>query len=297
MRITKITVKNLFGMFNHAINLNLDNRITIIHGKNGVGKTALLRIIDGLFNLKYYEIYNIPFEEFSVYFDNHSYLQVNKTDRKNNKNSKEVKGIIFHYKLENSREETFEVKAIDTDNIDFPISIIDDLIPELERIAPRQWLNRVTQDILSLEDVLLHFGNQFPREYQFKNQPRWLKELRHSIYIRFIESQRLLNLSYARESRMREKRPSMMLSVATYADDLAKEIKAKLAEYGSLSQSLDRNFPVRVMQQKAGINLTDEELRQKLYQLENKRHQLISAGLLDKDENNNFQVQEQIDDS
>ena len=41
-RLTKIEVVNLFGVFRHVIPLNLTDRITIIHGPNGYGKTALL---------------------------------------------------------------------------------------------------------------------------------------------------------------------------------------------------------------------------------------------------------------
>ena len=49
MRITKITVKNLFGIFNHNIPLNMDERITLIHGPNGIGKTILLSMINAFF--------------------------------------------------------------------------------------------------------------------------------------------------------------------------------------------------------------------------------------------------------
>ena len=38
MRITKVLVKKLFGIFDHEIPLNQDSRITIIHGPNGFGK-------------------------------------------------------------------------------------------------------------------------------------------------------------------------------------------------------------------------------------------------------------------
>ena len=47
MRITKITVKKLFGVYDHEIPLNLDSRITAIVGANGVGKTIILRMIHG----------------------------------------------------------------------------------------------------------------------------------------------------------------------------------------------------------------------------------------------------------
>ncbi|WP_445174901.1 AAA family ATPase, partial [Microcoleus sp.] len=44
MRINKISVTKLFGVFNHQVSFNMEDRITIIHGPNGFGKTALLRI-------------------------------------------------------------------------------------------------------------------------------------------------------------------------------------------------------------------------------------------------------------
>ena len=45
MRITNISVKGLFGMFDHEIPLNQESRITIVHGPNGVGKTILIHLI------------------------------------------------------------------------------------------------------------------------------------------------------------------------------------------------------------------------------------------------------------
>ena len=69
MRITKVSVKKLFGIFDHEIPLNQDTRITIIHGPNGVGKTILLRMIDGLFNADFTLFHEIPFEEFRVEVD------------------------------------------------------------------------------------------------------------------------------------------------------------------------------------------------------------------------------------
>ena len=69
MRITKISVKKLFGVFDHEIPLNRDSRITIIHGPNGFGKTMLLRMIHGLFTSKLNVFVEVPFREFRVEFD------------------------------------------------------------------------------------------------------------------------------------------------------------------------------------------------------------------------------------
>jgi predicted ATP-binding protein involved in virulence len=38
MRIQQISVNGLFGIFDHVIPLNMDERITIIHGPNGFEK-------------------------------------------------------------------------------------------------------------------------------------------------------------------------------------------------------------------------------------------------------------------
>ena len=54
MRIVEIKVEELFGSFTHTIPLNVDERITIIHGPNGFGKTAILRLIDGGFELEFF---------------------------------------------------------------------------------------------------------------------------------------------------------------------------------------------------------------------------------------------------
>src|SRR5260370_16883857 len=76
MRIAEISVKNLVNTFNHSIPLNLKDRITIIHGMNGFGKTSLLRLINGLFNYRYYELREIPFTELRITFDDGARLLI-----------------------------------------------------------------------------------------------------------------------------------------------------------------------------------------------------------------------------
>ena len=70
MRITEISVTSLFGIFNHTIQLNISDRITIIHGPNGFGKTIILKMLYGLFNDTYDELREIPFDSFQVKLEN-----------------------------------------------------------------------------------------------------------------------------------------------------------------------------------------------------------------------------------
>src|SRR5712692_6026847 len=78
-RIRQILVTNLFGLFNHVIPLNLEERITIIHGPNGFGKTILLTLLNDLFSERNSILRTIPFDEFRIEFDDDSYFWITKT--------------------------------------------------------------------------------------------------------------------------------------------------------------------------------------------------------------------------
>ena len=45
-RLQRVEVDGLFGLYDHRIDLELNDRVTFLHGPNGVGKTAILKMID-----------------------------------------------------------------------------------------------------------------------------------------------------------------------------------------------------------------------------------------------------------
>src|SRR5580765_6818453 len=78
-RIKQISVTNLFGVFNHTIPLYLEDRITIIHGPNGFGKTAILKLVDALFSRDNRILRTTPFDEFRIDFDDNTSFWLKKT--------------------------------------------------------------------------------------------------------------------------------------------------------------------------------------------------------------------------
>ncbi|MEY4903224.1 MAG: hypothetical protein RLZZ292_1039 [Bacteroidota bacterium] len=74
MRIKEIKVEGLFDMFNHTITLNLEHRLTIVYGANGVGKTTLLRLINGIFagsignHLKFFKKLQITYDNGDILY-------------------------------------------------------------------------------------------------------------------------------------------------------------------------------------------------------------------------------------
>ncbi len=66
IRIRKIEVEGLCGRFHHSIELNEAERVSILFGPNGVGKTAILRLVDAFFSLNAYAMERVPFSALRV---------------------------------------------------------------------------------------------------------------------------------------------------------------------------------------------------------------------------------------
>ena len=166
--------------------------------------------------------------------------------------------------------------------------MIERALPNLVRVGPSLWRDKKLGREMDFEEVYrtyVHFfGGADPKTISAYAEPPWLTKFRGNISVRFIEVQRLLRMNKGIEGNDDEPwRPSVLV----YSRELAAQIKAKLAEYATLSQSLDRSFPKRLVEKtnapdKKPISASD--LRQRLQRLENKRVALTSFGLLDKEE-------------
>ncbi|HZF49496.1 MAG TPA: AAA family ATPase [Polyangiaceae bacterium] len=103
MRIRSISVAKLFGIFDHEIPLNMKERITIIHGLNGYGKTAILRMLRGLLSGESAPLIAVPFATFKVRFADGSELRVEK------KSSTLREHILILYRRENEPDALLEL--------------------------------------------------------------------------------------------------------------------------------------------------------------------------------------------
>lgn len=291
MRITGVAVRKLFGIFNHDVRFNTEERITIIHGPNGFGKTILLKTIQALFSRNYYELLRIPFSEFSVSFDDGSTLRVR--TRLSPPQEEKIAGQ-FNMELIRSDGETraFDLTLPKHDEVHFPIEIVSDTVPELQRVGPQHWIHVPTQEQLSIEQVFDRFGDRLPVRRATSRRPKeepWYTQLLKSVQVHFIVTQRLLKFP-VRRRREYELAQSMVPTVAAYSEELAASIQEKAAEYGVLSQSLDRTFPTRLMMEGTAPDLSVEEIRQKLEALEKRRLRLMQAGVLDKEREIDFGI-------
>jgi predicted ATPase len=284
MRIKEISISRLFGLFDHTIPMRLSDHVTIITGPNGYGKTTILRLIDSLVAGHYSELRRIPFRDFRIAFEDGTALQIIRVDAPRTANRPSSPDLTFSLSKGQKREEHSTLSAPPREAMTLQLSMIERAIPTLARVGPSLWRDRKTGQEMDVEEVFRSYSHFFPTTAPKSTaftEPPWLVEFRKTIKVKFIEVQRLLRVSKSGDRDEDPWRPA----VVVYSAELATEIKTKLAEYATLSQSLDRSFPKRLVEE---TNAPEKErvsadgLRDRLQQLENKRIKLTEAGLLDK---------------
>jgi hypothetical protein len=103
-------------------------------------------LVNGFFNLKYSDIRAIPFQKFTIIFDDKSFVDVVKASTSKNKKSNARPKINFNFTSSDQKEEpTFSPNLLDGKTISFPLSMIDDVIPGLGRIGAEKWIYTPTE--------------------------------------------------------------------------------------------------------------------------------------------------------
>lgn len=293
MRLVRIEVKELFGLFDHVVSLHTDRRITIIHGPNGYGKTAILRMTAGLLGRDYTIFRRIPFTTFTLYFDDGSWVRVRKDAPREVQRS-----LLPDVETPASFKITIESSSPKNKGHNIVPSAmqgrvrtsgmladrIDQYIP-LARIDREQWFDRNSSRVLSLEDVLEEYSEQLPPALvETRPEPEWLKELRAAIPIRLVDTQRLESRPLERQvrrgyDRTRDSERSVP-AVVRYSEEIAGRMQEVIAAYGAKASDLDRSFPSRLLMRPQDPPLEAGELRERLAKLEQRSAQLTTLGFL-----------------
>lgn len=278
----------MFGVFNHSIPLNLEDRITIIHGPNGYGKTTLLQMVQNLLGRHFNRLRRVPFDRFSLAMkDGREVVVTKRPGAKGDAESGEP-AVALHFELKspanNNPDFTLDFPAA-REGIGFPLEIIDQYIGGLERVGAQSWIQVQTGRLLDLDDVIEIYGDDLPLTTGKRTKlPEWLMKWSEELDVRLIESQRLLSLPVGRRSRRPDTPLGFEPAVSAYSKELAASIQEIQAKYGTFSQQLDSTFPSRVIQKGPAASADADALRKRLQDLEGRRGRIIAAGLLTKEQ-------------
>ena len=287
LRVTRIRIDNLFDRYSHDVPLRLDDRITIIHGPNGVGKTVLLRLTAALLSGRLTEFAKVPFSTFEITLSDDSTFGVTKATPK--RDEKNDIGACFYLKSRTGEQQNFEIRGDQSDILRLA-NRIENETPWLARYGPNQYVDRRTEEILTALDVVSKYPEYLPERLRKRgifDEPEWLQNLKTRVGIHLIEAQRLLRFAPSKDWEYRHfqagPNTQYIETVKDYAKDLQRRISETLAVYAKDSQSLDQSFPERLLKGTVWGGLPVEALKARMQDLEQKRQQLKKIGLIEED--------------
>ena len=258
MNFKSFKVAGLFGRFDHELRFRSEERIIIMIGPNGFGKTMILRMIDTFFNQPLARLVGMPFRKVEIAFDDGSVMVAEKELSGNRPPEEDTEGLEFELLSFPEDRENYgeEFKH-------FEHGSIDDLDDTSSKVP--KWLQDIRESI----------------EVKFIDTERLTRSPRREGY----STQRVIRQLLSGQSEGVQILPkhstnSSERAVHHYSEQLAKRVQETLTEYGSVSQSLDRTFPRRFLAEHEGSDYSVDDFVDDLKEIESNRSDLVEAGLI-----------------
>lgn len=282
MKLKKVKVKKLFGIFDHEIPVNNESGITIVIGENGLGKTVLLEMIEAFFKGRYFYFNNVTFDEMIFEFDDNIKWHLKKKD--GNEKDEMPKLTLRQVNKNKTEYKPIQLNSFQQRDLELISHRISRNFPYLRRVGPRTWEDRRTNEIIHGDELVLRFGDYVPSNVYLETGelPKWYNDRQEKVKVSLIETQRLLSTE-DREEKIHKR------TVEKYSLELSKTIKSCLTESTELSSKLDRTYPNRLIERlKKTSDITDDDLNRELNNLEKKRELLDAVGLIEIEKESNL---------
>ena len=289
MRIKKISVRKLFGnpSFDYDIELNQVPPITILHGRNGTGKTVIFKMISGLFNarnLGHFIFWKYPFTKFCLEFDDGESVTVTRSED-------EESGDYSFPVLEYSKypDKKVELNQPTDDFLRLPRSVRTRMLRDLDLDSAF----REMAGFKFIDDWAVSIFDSSRRERRRKKKKRddeWLRALSTDLKIELIDTNRLIAASPSESRSDQDEDSSNQITAAIdiNSEDLSERIQQVINLRDNLANTLDRSFPRKVVDEVLSSDATEpltyEDIKDALDELEDLRKDLVDVGLLERDE-------------
>lgn len=292
MRIISYSIKGLFKTYNHDIEFSGDGRLKIILGQNGIGKTAMLKIMNAFFSHNIEDIQHYYFEQIIFALDNGQKIILNHdtSDVRISLNEKKKQQTVLFSEIRDTTDDALsKMKNI--------------LLKEsFRRMDSNSWMNRMTGDILTTDALIDLYKDKYPQltNLNICGYPKWLNEIVKQIHVEMIDTKRLQSRINPEREGISRVTWEVSETVKVYVKDFLKQLERARAEASKVAAELDRTYPNRLIQsfEKYQKNLTMNNLKKNLTVLKTKRESLMKVGLMDaaKDEvlSRNFIVNDSI---
>jgi ABC-type lipoprotein export system ATPase subunit len=256
--LSRCGIDGLFGQSEIVIE-TASTGPTLLHGRNGSGKSTFLRILDDLAHARWYSLMERPFKAVDLRFASGARLAVSKTA--------EQIAVVFN-------DDVWQVS-------------VDQLRTYQRRaIKRRRYMAEQGRYVHAMQSEL------FTGELQ--DQHPWIAAIPELWPVLFIEDQRLI----FRPRGSQQAQPSsneIQAAVSRFPEQLYDDMQRALSTYAAHSQDLDRRFPVKIAavveQEEGGGTSSDadvQELRDLFNRVRDERRALERVGLLRREEDADY---------
>ena len=288
-RLQRIEVDRLFGIYNHHIDLKLDDRVTLLHGPNGVGKTTILKMVDALLTHNIWYFLGVPFERLSLVFHDGAKLDL-------------TKGQGSHKGLKAGRIRLMMAGKTRSTSFDTALPPVEVIAAEIEHLQRYRdgWIDMRDGEWLTDSEVMERYGLRSRRSFRTaEGMPSdgdadWLREFLDATNSHFIREQRLEQLPPM--TKWPDRLEPAVPRVVECSRELKQKIGETMADYGRRAQTLDQSFPQRLLQRSnANKCLPINDIRDRMKELECKTKDLKDIGILEKAPIHQFRLDDGID--
>ena len=275
LRLSRIEVDDLFGVYDHRIDLNLESNVTLLHGPNGVGKTVLLRMINAVLSGRMTDFPQIPFSRFLIQFHEDSFIEITRGDRSQGAGQPHLRLVMDGIPHESVVRLTSEAEHIAA-QVKF--------LKSYEGMHDA-WVDVRDGEFLSSDEVVARYREFTPRfpasDIDDVHDREWFRAFQQRVNSYLIQEQRLFHVSPRKNAQLRSSRYStgFVSTVIDYSQDFQSKLAQSMAEYGRQSQALDQSFPQRLIAAQAEMSVAD--LQSELEKIEKKTADFMKIGVLE----------------
>lgn len=290
-RLLEFSIDNLYGLYNHKIILNRSESISILHGPNGVGKTALLKSISYLFSGDFEALSKIPFNKINAVLDSGTEVSVTRL----------VSGSLSladRIGLESAKLEVL-ISNSGKNTVKHTFSPNDANKSRQYALWYRNAMAHGSKDLSFLMDDEGHrvYESKVEEALELiskgkkKSNVKSVTSILKSFSVHFVETNRLFRHNVSSDPNvLGGSTGRTVLTVQECAKDLVVRISSALKNYGAKSQQLDQSFPHRFISETTP-SMEVVELKEKLTQIGLKLKDLRAIGLLDAEYVQPFEIE------
>lgn len=283
LRITSIEVRGLFGENDHEIPI-LGGRPVVLTGRNGSGKSTILRLVNAVAEADVQALSDLPLDQFVLRFSNapefrlisrgSDGVQLQWGDDQDFLHTPDIFSELPKWALEILKES------------DYRPDVAMDLLMEARN--PSFEFNE--DEFARARMLFRRLASDNRGGFQI---PDLLSRLADSLHTLYVTDQRLvaedvqapqMSQSQYRQMRRPVRRRPHRLAVEAASSAIANAIRSADSRYARTAQESERSFPTRVLRAMVDrTTISEEDLQGLITRVNEERQHLRTVGLLDED--------------